>query len=157
MTPDHFNLLFNTLFLGTPKRVKILDYQALTLGHPAMDIWGMVYSCTDAEYRKAHFEDDLKAYYTVLSTYMDTKADYTEFRQEMEERRTFGQIQYGFICMMTLSPTKLPNLLSETSKFGKACKAILSAEETEDEHPDLKEIRRRMMSNLREMEDINLI
>ena len=147
----------STLFLGTPKRVKLLDYQALTLGHPAMDIWSIVYSCTDGEYRKAHFEDDLKAYYSVLSSYMDTKADYTEFRQEVEERRTFGQIQYGIIHIMTLSPTKLPSPLSEMSKFGRACKAILTAEETREEHPDLKEIRRRMMSNLKEMEDIKLI
>ena len=55
------------LSAGTPKRVKILDYQALTFGHPAMDIWSIVYSCTDGEYRKDYLEEDLKAYYTILS------------------------------------------------------------------------------------------
>ena len=46
--------------------------------------------------------------------------------------------------------------MTEMSKFGKACKGILTAEEKEEDHPDIKEIRRRMMSNLKEME-ANLI
>ena len=58
---------------GTPKRVKILDYQGLTFGHPAFDIWTIVYSATDAEYRAGHLEEDLRAYYAILSGYMDTR------------------------------------------------------------------------------------
>ena len=136
--------------------MKILDYQALTLGHPAMDVWSIVYSCTDAEYRKDHLEEDLKAYYAIVSGYMDAKADYTEFRQELEERRAFGMVQFGLSCFATLSPKKLPSPVTELSKFGKACKEILIAEEKEEDHPDLKEIKRRMLSNLKEMET-NLI
>ena len=144
------------LSAGTPKRVKILDYQALTFGHPAMYIWSIVYSCTDGEYRKDYLEEDLKAYYNILSGYMDVATDYTEFREEVEDRRVFGQIQYAIMHFLTLSPTKLPSPLTETSKFGRECKGILTAEEKEEDHPDLKEIRRRMMSNLKEME-VNLI
>ena len=58
---------------GTPKRVKIQDFQYIGFGHPAMDIWFIVYSATDAEYRANHLEDDLQAYYDVLSGYMDTR------------------------------------------------------------------------------------
>jgi hypothetical protein len=83
------------LFTGSPKRVKILDYQGLTLGHPALDIWSIVYAATDADYRGHHLEDDLRAYYTILSGYMDTRVDYTEFRQELEERRVMGMVMYG--------------------------------------------------------------
>ena len=151
------NILTHTHITGTPKRVKILDYQALTWGHPARDIWSIVYSCTDAQYRKDHMEEDLRAYFAVLSGYMDIEVDYTEFRQELEDRRPFGMVQYGIFPIMTLSPKKLPNPLTDSQKFGRACKEILRAEETEKDHPDLKEIRRRMMSNLKEMEDINLI
>ena len=122
-----------------------------------MDIWSIVYSCTDGEYRKDHLEEDLRAYYAVLSGYMDTMADYTEFRQELEERRAFGMVQFGISCFATLSPKKLPSPVSELSKFGKACREILTAEETEEDHPDIKEIRRRMMSNLKEMEEIKFI
>ena len=75
--------------------MKILDYQGLTLGHPAMDIWTIVYSATDAEYRAEHLENDLKAYYEVFSTYMDTTVDYAEFRKEVEERRIYGLVMFG--------------------------------------------------------------
>ena len=80
---------------GTPKRVKILDYQGLTLGHPAMDIWTIIYSATDAEYRATHLENDLQAYYAVFSTYLDTTVDYAEFRQEVEEGRVYGMVMFG--------------------------------------------------------------
>ena len=121
-----------------------------------MDIWGIVYACTDGEYRAEYLEEDLKAYFTILSGYMDAKADYTEFREELEDRRMFGQLQYSISCFFTLSPTKMPNPFTEMSKFVKACNEILAAEEKEEDHPDLKEIRRRMLSNLKEMET-NLI
>ena len=69
--------------LGSPKQVKILDFQALTLGHPAVDIWSMVYSATDPEYRAASLEADLRAYFTVLATYMEeADPDFTEFMHQ---------------------------------------------------------------------------
>ena len=78
--------------------MKILDFQGLTLGHPALDIWTIVYSATDSEYRAAHLEDDLLAYYTVLSTYMDSPGDFEEFKQEVEERRVYGMVLFGRLC-----------------------------------------------------------
>ena len=88
-------LLLNSCFPGTPKRVKILDYQGLTLGHPALDIWSIIYSATDATYRADHMEEDLRAYFTILMGYMETQVNYTEFRQELEERRVMGMVMYG--------------------------------------------------------------
>ena len=143
---------------GTPKRVKILDYQGISLGHPALDIWPMVYSATDAEYRREHLEVDLQAYYAVLSTYMDTKVDYAVFRQELEERRAYGVIIYGsFDPFLTLSQEKLPHPVTESDKFKRVTKEMLIAEDTEEDHPDVREIRRRIMGNLKEMEELNLI
>ena len=55
----------------------------------------MVYSATDAEYRANHLEEDLKAYYDVLSDYMDEKVDYKLFREEVEERRVKGMTMDG--------------------------------------------------------------
>ena len=83
--------------------MKILDYQGLTLGHPAQDIWSIIYSATDAEYRAGDMEEDLRAYYGVLSGYMETKADYTEFRQELEERRVQGITMNGRSTVHTSS------------------------------------------------------
>ena len=88
-------LLLKSCFSGTPKRVKILDYQGLTLGHPALDIWSIIYSATDATYRADHMEEDLLAYFTILSGYMETQVNFTEFRQELEERRVMGMVMYG--------------------------------------------------------------
>ena len=127
------------------------------MGHPAFDIWSIVYSATDAEYRANHLEEDLRAYYNILSSYMDTKADYMEFRTEVEERRLMGVVMYGLSCFATLSPTKLPSPVTETSKFGAACREMLTTEETPEDHPDLREIRRRVMSNMKEMVERDLI
>ena len=78
--------------------MKILDFQGLTLGHPALDIWTIVYAATDPEYRASHLEEDLRAYYTVLATYMDTPGDFAEFKQEVEERRVYGMVLFGRFC-----------------------------------------------------------
>ena len=75
-----------------------MDYQGLTLGHPAMDIWTIVYSATDPEYRAAHLDNDLRAYYDVFSTYMDTTVDYAEFKKEVDERRVYGMVMFGESC-----------------------------------------------------------
>jgi len=142
---------------GTPKRMKILDYQGLTLGHPSMDIWTIIYSATDAEYRATHLENDLQAYYDVFSTYMDTPVDYAEFRQEVEEGRVYGMVMFGTFCFMTLSPTKLPSPTKELSKYSAACKEMLLAEDTPEDHPDVREIRRRIAGNLKEIGDLGWI
>jgi len=142
---------------GTPKRVKILDYQGLTLGHPSMDIWTIIYSATDAEYRATHLENDLQAYYAVFSTYMDTPAEYAEFRKEVEEGRVYGMVMFGTFCFMTLSPTKLPSPTKELSKYSAACKEMLLAEDKPEDHPDVREIRRRIAGNLKEIVDLGWI
>ena len=63
----------------------------------------------------------------------------------------------GNFCFMTLSPTKLPSPTKETSKYSAACNEMLLAEDTAEDHPDLREIRRRVASNLKEMVDLGLI
>ena len=81
---------------GSPRRVKILDFQGLTLGHPAQDIWTIVYAATDPEYRAAHLEADLRAYHAVLATYMEDAApDFSEFMRELEERRVYGLVLFS--------------------------------------------------------------
>ena len=58
---------------------------------------------------------------------------------------------------MTLSPTKLPSPTKETSKYAAACREMLLAEETPEDHSDIREIRRRVAGNLKEMVDLGLI
>ena len=63
----------------------------------------------------------------------------------------------GNFCFLTLSPTPLPSPAKELSKYSAAVKEILLAKETEEDHPDIKEIRRRVSSNLTEMVELGLI
>ena len=72
--------------------MKILDYQLLVPGHPALDIWDIIYSATDAAYRAQDMEEDLRAYYAILSGYMEDKVDYAVFRQELADRRVKGVV-----------------------------------------------------------------
>ena len=58
---------------------------------------------------------------------------------------------------MTLSPTKLPSPTKELSKYTAACKEILLAEETREDHPDIRLIRKRVAGNLKEMVDLGWI
>jgi len=142
---------------GSPKNVKILDFQGLTLGHPGFDIWTMVYAATDPEYRAAHLESDLRAYYDIISTYLDTCPDFTQFLQELEQKRILGMVMFSGMCFITLSPTPLPSPVKEPSKFSKACNEILLSEDKDDDLPDTREIRRRVSANLREMVDMGHI
>ena len=75
--------------------MKILDFQGLTLGHPAMDIWTIVYSATDPEYRADYLDNDLRAYHAVFSSYLDSTVDYDEFRKEVDERRIYGMVMFS--------------------------------------------------------------
>ena len=54
---------------------------------------------------------------------------------------------------MNLSPVQLPS----PAKFFAAITEMLLAEEREDDHPDTREIRRRVAANLQEMVDLGHI
>ena len=48
-------------------------------------------------------EEDLRAYFSILLGYMETQVNYTEFRQELEERRVMGMVMYGKFLIKFLS------------------------------------------------------
>ena len=54
--------------------------------------------------------------------------------------------------MVTLSPVKLPSPVREPKRCLEECRKMLQAKDTKDEeHPDIKEMRRRVLSNVEEM------
>ena len=87
--------------------MKILDFQGLTVGHPGFDIWTMVYSATDPEYRATHLETDLRAYYDIVSTYMEECPDFTQFMQELEEKRILGMVMFSKFLILLISKSSL--------------------------------------------------
>ena len=66
-------------------------------------------------------------------------------------------LSLGISCFATLSPTVLPSPVRENSKFNAACQAMLTAEDTAEDHPDLREIRRRVASNMAEMVELGFV
>ena len=58
---------------------------------------------------------------------------------------------------MNLSPVQLPSPAKAPGKFSVAITEMLLAEEKEDDHPDIREIRRRVAANLKEMVDLGHI
>ena len=143
---------------GSPKQVKILDYQTLSPGHPATDIWRLVYTATDSNFRKNHLDDCLKSYFTILSGYMSTFVDvsYEVFKQEVDERRFVSPLTDGLSPALTLSPKKRPNPIEERKKFIREVKEDLSRPDKEDDHPDVKEMRRRVMDLVKESVELGL-
>ena len=60
-------------------------------------------------------EEDLKAYFNVLSGYMEEKVDFEEFRQELEERRMKG---ITMDCKLTLSLQQQETYFNSTFRTG---------------------------------------
>ena len=89
------------------------------MGHPASDIWRMVYSATDSNFRKTHLDDCLKSYFSILSGYMAhlTDVSYDEFKKKVDERRFVSPLMDGVSPCLTMATTKRPDPFAEKSKF----------------------------------------
>ena len=55
--------------------------------------------------------------------------------------------------MAILSPPKLPSPV----KFLEVCRGMLVGEDTTEDHPDVMEMRRRVMSNISEFSNCNIM
>ena len=144
---------------GDPKEVKILDYQTISLGHPATDIWRLVYTATDSNFRKNHLENCLKSYFSILSSYMHPLADvsFEAFKEEVDMRRGASPLVDGFRSVLTLSPKKRPDPMSEKNRFIQDVKDDLSRPDRVDDHPDVVEMRRRMMDLVKECCELGML
>ena len=63
----------------------------------------------------------------------------------------------GSFVFVNLSPVQLPSPAKAPGKFSAAITEMLLAEEKEDDHPDIREIRRRVAANLKEMVELGHI
>lgn len=50
------------MFSEDETKVTLLDFQLMTILHPARDIWYFLAGTSDAEFRKAHLNDLVKIY-----------------------------------------------------------------------------------------------
>lgn len=152
-------IMFSQNSDGSPKQAKILDYQTINPGHPATDIWMLVYGSTDSDFRKNHFQECLESYFSVLSDYMSPLVDvsFQEFQTEVEERRFPGPYLYAVSPLITLAARERPNIIEEKDKFVQEVKKDLCAVDKDDDHPDLKEMRRRILDLVNEGIELDII
>ena len=146
--------------------------------------------------RANQLEEDLKAYFDVLSGYMEEKVDYKEFREELEERRMKGITMDCKSCFwisfagtsasganhcqcsslgvhadiesgQASEPRQAVGQVLEGGKrlflamllmiTVKVCKGLLVGEDKPDDHPDIREMRRRVLSNFSELGSLDIL
>ena len=125
----------------------------------ATDIWRLVYTATDSNFRANDLEDCLKSYYSILSTYMTDMEDvsYENFKEELEVRRSTSPLIDGFRTVLTLAPNKRPDPMNEKAKFIEDVKNDLNGPDRGDHHPDVKEMRRRVMDLVKECFELGML
>ena len=102
-------------------RVKLLDFQGLTMGHPARDLWYFLQISTDPGFRSKHLETVLEEYYAVFSSYLEAsgvKAEFSAFRKECENWRAPISLLFGnSVMFIALNPE--PQSIDTWSSFKK--------------------------------------
>ncbi len=84
---------------------KLIDFQMMSINHPAYDLGYLIYVNTDLAFRKEHLEHCLDVYYATLREYLSPPASditFEQFKQEFEEYRNvfiFG----GLVVRLSLS------------------------------------------------------
>ena len=138
-------------------RVKLLDFQNIVMGHPARDLWYLLQIGTDVDFRRKHLETVFREYYIVFSSYLKAgglKAEFTSFRDECEKFRAPVSLLFGNIVLfLTLNPEPLPmDRWSWGKKVMREMEEKLGGEEKEEDHPMVKEIRRRVTEGILELD-----
>ena len=162
---------------------KFIDFGNSYIMHPAYDILYFLYTTTDRGFRQSHFDALLRNYFATFSTYFsgDDDLSYGRFKKETEEMRegvmiftSTVRIYYlahfrdrfrfePFRPQIQLVPTMLCPIELKLKTFGDVKESIdfrdkvLPARDQEDDHPMLREIRRRLVDMLEELAEMGSI
>ena len=142
--------------------VTLLDFQLLCLSHPAKDIWYLLYINVDKEFRDAHLQTVLKEYHQELSKYLlqeKVSITYEEFFIEISPLRAPMALLFAqMVLFVALCPEPLGfGTFSEMKQFGETCKNLLTSEPKDTDDPIVVEIRRRILGNITELYNENLL
>ncbi len=88
------NMMFAHDNEGNPTDIKLIDFQMMGRGHPALDICHLLYTHTDSEFRSKHLQTVLRRYYQVFSSYLDKdlNMNFEIFEKEFQERSQYGLV-----------------------------------------------------------------
>jgi len=144
-------------------KVTLLDFQQLIIAHPARDLWYFLYSSTDKQFRDKHLTDVLREYYDTFSKYLaleDLQMTFQEFRQEMNSVRLSLGLGFGIgILFIALWPEPIGDILgfSGFKRFKALQKSFYCTPASPEEKPILRELRRRTLEVVMELEEENII
>ena len=134
----------------------------MAMGHPARDLWYLLQIGTDPDFRSKHLDTVFEEYYAVFSSYLEAsgvKVEFSAFRTECERWRAPMSLLFGnFVLFISLNPES--QSMSTMSGFKKVVRDMEEklggeAEETTD-HPMMKEIRRRIIEGIFELDSLGL-
>ena len=125
-------------------RVKLLDFQMMSVIAPFVDLLYFLYIGTDWEWRKKHEKECLRTYFDTLQPYLTAiESDFEDFYQEFSQVRQGGL--WGGLGVMAnvLSPRQVKfKKFTDMNKMNEKRHEEITGS---DDHPALVEIRRRMM------------
>ena len=138
-----------------------MDFQALSIGHPARDLWYFLQMGTDPAFRSKHLETVLEEYYAVFSSYLEASGvcvEFNTFRKECEKWRAPISLLFGNSAMFALLNPEPQSLetLSSFKKFLRDMEKKLAGKAKETGHPMMKEIRRRITEGILELDALGL-
>ena len=153
------NMLFSSDDPNDPTlTVTMIDFQLMTLCHPGRDLWYLLYDNVDREFRAKHLHTVLKEYFIVLSGYLKQGGlamSFQEFMDEINKIRAGTALVFSsMVLCIGLNPVPLSfATMSDTNHVVETFKQQLGNPPQESDDPMVKEIRRRLLGTILELDE----
>lgn len=154
------NIMFKYNQSDEVEDLVLVDFQLISVCHPAYDILYLLYLSSDLEFRDTQMEKCLQCYWDTFSTYIekygptDVHYGWPEFMADIHEYKSIGFV---------LASTILPNVLSDIQVEPGGLLALRAlqrkqvSELADDSKPTSKEIKRRIIGLITELARDNII
>merc|ERR1712142_9999 len=161
-TMTHGDYWVNNMLFSSPDQddpnltVTILDFQLMSIAHPARDIWYLLYGNTDKEFRDKHLREILEEYFKVFSPYLHLEKvniSFDEFLKDISPIRAPMALIFSLmIQFIALNPEPVSfNTMRDMQTFQETYNRQVGSVPTETDDPMVKEMRRRMIGVMQEL------
>ena len=137
--------------------VTMIDFQLMTFCHPGRDVWYLLYGNVDREFRAKHMHTVLKEYFNVFSGYLKQGGlamSFQEFMDEINKIRAGTALLFSsMVLFIGLNPVPLSfATMSDMNHMFDTFKQQLGKPPQESDDPMVKEIRRRLLGTILELD-----
>jgi len=151
------NFLFSYDDCGKPNQIKLIDYQIMSIHEPYRDLYLMLYLNSDREFRKTNMEILLQCYYEKLSQTIGAEKiplSYKQFKEEWNKYRAYS-IAFAVLYMPAVLATGkiMMDTMAQADAASKELKKRISDPDSDDDHPNTRELRRRIIDIILELND----